>query len=468
MLSSPRSPLKSSAESVAFPPMRDLSPANQSPAPGAEPKKHSFSKISRGVWGAEPPLPAQQSDPVHIHANNFSAEKSSQSFRAKRHALRSCSGKIVGGRQKQCGCKIVSGEVSMYRSGQGSHFRGIETCGSVWTCPVCAVKVTEARREQLKELFDKHHQAGGLALMTTLTLPHSRFDGCKELLDAVRGSWSLMKGGRAWTEGAKLWSRWMGDVRALEVLHGSNGWHPHLHVVWFLEPGTDRFIAEKFANWVFDRWAEIMEKKMDLVCSRKGFDWRVIDKGEEAEYLSKWGAAEELTRAQTKLSQGGASRTPWQILGDYHERGRKKDAALFKEYAGAFHGARQLTWSQKIRGIYGIGEVSDEEAAEAVPEEANQVALIEKPLWKSLCKNRLQEPILGALDHESPYPLIAIMVAQEAPVILIKDGLGRLIFAHRNTSIIGTRIGPENSGFKTWFRELSEKWENPSGTKARE
>ena len=459
MLISPNPRSKASQESVTFPPMRDLSAPEAAATAKIDLNQHSFSQISRGSQGAEPPQAGQQARPVHRLANNFSAgAKPKVSWRAKRHALRASSGKIVGGRQRRCGCKVVAGEVSMHRSEQGAHFRGIETCGSVWTCPVCAVKITETRRGQIKELFQKHHDAGGIALMTTLTLPHSMFDACKPLLEAVRASWGSMKAGRAWTEGAKLWSGWMGDVRALEVLHGSNGWHPHLHVVWLLEPGSDCHTAKRFADWVFDRWAEIMEKKSDLVCSRKGFDWRIIDRGEEAEYLSKWGAAEELTRAHTKASQGSGSRTPWQILGDYHENGDLKDAALFKEYATTFHGKRQLTWSQKIRGIYGIGEVSDEEAAQDEPKETAEVALIEKSLWRDLCNCCAQGPILDALDMENPVKLLEIMGAFKRPVILLKDDGDRLIFTYQDIPVPGFRNLVSKPGFKTWFDHLFRKW----------
>ena len=55
--------------------------------------------------------------------------------------------------------------------------------------------------------------------------------------------------------------------------------------------------------------------------------------------------------------------TPWQIL-EGIVAGSKVDIMLFRDYAEAFKGARQLTWSRGLRELYGLREaVSDDDAS---------------------------------------------------------------------------------------------------------
>lgn len=51
-------------------------------------------------------------------------------------------------------------------------FQGVETCGSVWHCPVCAPKIAEKRRVEVGQAIERHFADGGMAIMVTLTIPH--------------------------------------------------------------------------------------------------------------------------------------------------------------------------------------------------------------------------------------------------------------------------------------------------------
>jgi hypothetical protein len=44
---------------------------------------------------------------------------------------------------------------------------------------------------------------------------------------------------------------------ALEVTHGDNGWHPYLHVVFFLRSDA---AADEFGVWLLDRWATVVHR----------------------------------------------------------------------------------------------------------------------------------------------------------------------------------------------------------------
>jgi len=332
-------------------------------------------------------------------ANNVSADhlggqregEAEGHFKGFRHRLRRISGEIIGGRQRQCGCKALNATVRLSDHG---YFEGLETCGSVWTCPVCSVRVTEARRDEVRTVVDAHRRAGGRVAMATLTIPHYAPDRCADLKSTVQRTWRKVQQGRQWRDRFKRFG-WDGQIRALEVLHGGHGWHPHLHVlILFRAETSDRQVAA-FADWLYGRWARFAYAETGRDCSRDAFDWRELQDGEDGDYLGKWGAAEELTKAQWKA---GTGRTPWEILASIHqgedERSAARDRELFREYAQAFKGSRQLTWSRGLRTRYLDAEdVTDEELAaepamepdaEAAAQKRLPAVDFHKSIWKPL------------------------------------------------------------------------------------
>ena len=52
-----------------------------------------------------------------------------------------------------------------------AHYSGLQTCGSVWSCPICAAKITERRRLEVQDAINQHRQAGGEVQLLTLTTP---------------------------------------------------------------------------------------------------------------------------------------------------------------------------------------------------------------------------------------------------------------------------------------------------------
>ena len=60
-------------------------------------------------------------------------------------------------------------------------YGGLQTCGSVWVCPVCGAKVVERRRGEIQQAMAQHRACGGEVHLLTLTAPHTRFDVLEEL-----------------------------------------------------------------------------------------------------------------------------------------------------------------------------------------------------------------------------------------------------------------------------------------------
>ena len=74
-----------------------------------------------------------------------------------------------------------------FRSGsqepQNGQLWGLQTCGSVWVCPVCGAKVVERRRGEIQQAMAMHRACGGEVHLLTLTVPHTRFDALEGLLE---------------------------------------------------------------------------------------------------------------------------------------------------------------------------------------------------------------------------------------------------------------------------------------------
>jgi hypothetical protein len=302
-------------------------------------------------------------------------------------------------RCSKCGQKALGAgaSVSLHLSKTGAHFSGVETCSSVWLCPVCAVKITEKRRVGIDEVLKDHFADGGSAYMGTFTIPHRQNQRCADLRAGVAAGWRKATSGKAWKDARQRFGC-IGTVRAMEVTHGANGWHPHLHVLVFLGPNINEEMAALLGEWLFEQWARAIARIGLGECSRDAFAWERCreDRG-AADYVGKWGAALELTKAHMKRGRYG--RTPWQIIADYDANGLARDARLIREYADAFNGARQLTWSRELGARYrAVVDLKDEELAAEESSAATQIAAMHRDVFHAVAARQKTAEVLLAME----------------------------------------------------------------------
>lgn len=152
----------------------------------------------------------------------------------------------------------------------------------------------------------------------------------------------------------------VGSVRAVEVTHGENGWHPHVHAALLFESEpTD------LEEWLAERWAHIVSREGFGTINHHGVDVQPIIASGTGNYLAKidggWGAGLELARGDIKRS------APVELLRDYVQTGSRRSAALWQEYEEATRGKRAIRLSPGLRARFlGTDEgLSDVEAAEA-------------------------------------------------------------------------------------------------------
>lgn len=280
------------------------------------------------------------------------------------------------------------------KSGSAS-FGGLMRCGSVWHCPCCASKVGERRREEIKEAVAEWERRGGRVVMVTYTVRHERGDDLSQLMAGFLLARKKMRSGRwqsSWSSDIGL----AGSIRAWEVTHGGNGWHPHIHELLFIADGVQ--LADLEAR-MQDRWLQCVQraglKAVREVALKVNFDLT------GGEYLAKfgrdrqWSEGHELTRSHTKRARGGG-RSPWQLLAEWADEEDVRSGALFQQYAAAFKGQRQIRWTNGLKALLLIADKTDEELAEEETEEGVVLVRIRRPGWCWILGNDARGDLLDA------------------------------------------------------------------------
>lgn len=305
-------------------------------------------------------------------------------------------------------------------------FTGLQTCGSVWHCPLCAPKVAIERRDELNRAMAAwmlDHQ--GVVAFVTYTIQHDaeKF-GAGALAaerDALSKALSYFKGTRAVRELFKSCGH-VGTVRGLEATFGEiNGWHLHTHELAFVARSALVFDRDgRLVLWasplgrLVKLWArELIRRDLAGLTGNETPVQRraklrhllahcltVQGGGKAADYVAKfgkepegargqWGIASEMTRAHMKQGAGAEPgvpqrcehATPWALLNDAAD-GDARSGALFREFAEAMQGRRQLYWSRGLKALLGIVELDDDAiAARPEPQCTEHVLEIAPGLW---------------------------------------------------------------------------------------
>lgn len=276
-------------------------------------------------------------------------------------------------------------------------YSGLQTCGSVWACPVCAAKISERRRVELQTAITLHKASGGDVILATYTNAHHLGDDIVQVLKGQAKALDYLNTDRA----SRLLFDEMGcigQVRAMEVTHGrlrrfNNGWHPHYHVLLFVRSGLD---LVDLADRLFVRW-QLACGKAGLKLPSREHGLRLDDGSKAAAYASKWGLESEMTKGHTKKSTDGE--TPFDLLRVYLVGGDKQAGALFREFALAFKGKRQLHWSARLKKLFGIGDLSDEELANKQDDKAVLLGTITLDQWRYIIQREARSLILELAEQ---------------------------------------------------------------------
>jgi Replication protein len=256
-----------------------------------------------------------------------------------------------------------------------AYWRGVQTCGSIWACPVCGAKIRNGRSIEISEFAAEWIKRGNEVYMVTLTSPHDLGMALAALLVLIASAFRSVISGRPWTR-LRDQVHLAGTIRALEVTHGENGWHPHLHVLVFVWGDVE--VLAPLQLYFQQRWRKfIVRRGYRPPSALHGVKVEKCYRAEEAaRYIVKTqdgrNPGNEVARSDMKTGRSG-HRMPFEILADFEAAGGTKesmaDLELWHEYETATFRHQAITWSPALRKLQrewlGAVEQSDDELAAA-------------------------------------------------------------------------------------------------------
>lgn len=324
----------------------------------------------------------------------------------------------------QCRTGTVEVRVETTDHGARGYLAGLESCESVWACPVCSARIWARRRDDLDRVAAWAREQGARSWMLTLTVRHRSRHDLRALRAGLALAWSRFISGRFWLNFRKNFGV-VGYVRRLEITWGRrHGWHPHLHVQ--IHARRDFDLGELAALWrarLATRWRECVasvlgdEHVPDLW---RGCDLREHDKahryiGESSLEITDSDAKQ--ARRRSRLSVGQlADLVASGVRADASRSARERYARAARawcEYVVATRGARALTWSVGLRRDAGL--VDDEDAADAEADAAEAarspvLATMEGQLWSQRTRWRYRE-ICALLEAAERGDVVALVRA---------------------------------------------------------
>lgn len=279
-------------------------------------------------------------------------------------------------------------------------YKNLLLCGSIWTCPVCAARISENRRALLAHVLER---SGAYPLLITVTLRHHKKNELGERLKVLSAAYRRFTAGR-WYQEIKAQYGLKGAVSGLEVTHTvENGWHPHKHVLMLFSARLKPIQVHTLEHALKMRWLACLAKEGGSADYAHGL---TVSYGKDvAGYVAKfgrqdieskgWGLDREVTKSNVKIqATESKGRTPFQILSDA-AHGDRLACALFRDYAAATKGRNQLTWSSGwLSDLRAQVEQEIAENEQEICSQSQMLAEISKDDWHLVIFHRKRGELL--------------------------------------------------------------------------
>jgi len=244
----------------------------------------------------------------------------------------------------------------------------------------------------------------------------------------VSGGWSKLRRTRSVAD-CLARNGFLGIIKAVEITHGRNGWHPHVHIMLLF----DRQLSpDELADL-----SGVLEAGWLGMARRAGFGSaaaleygvtvepvRTSGSDALARYLSKVqdgkGMAPSLELARSDLKTGRRrSCTPFELIAQHEtavkhgdDRKAARLRALWQEYEAATRGVRAIFWSAGLKDLLGVREVSDDQAVEeTINEGAKVVMVLNGWEWRAVCASGARGILLCTVDKLGVAPAQALVAA---------------------------------------------------------
>jgi hypothetical protein len=275
----------------------------------------------------------------------------------------------------------------------GLFFNGIANCGSYWRCPVCALKISENKKELLSGLITAHQERNKSIGFVTLTVRHKKIDRLKKNLEKILNNYRKFQTSRFY---AKTDNGIIGQVKTLEITYSfDNGWHPHLHILFFYDHNDNKKI-EKFQKDFISRWFKYADNNATLSAQNQ----KIIT-SDVSDYLAKYDITSEMTKGQIKGSKG---LTPFTALskiavGDFKDHQEKRLLyGIYSEYVEYTQGRHFVNISNSLRKEYSEFIAEFDKTDEQIVNETTIDEILLKisiDVWKKIAIHDLQPLVLN-------------------------------------------------------------------------
>jgi len=320
--------------------------------------------------------------------------------------------KIVSQRTANCGYKTIGrhAEINFNPLHGSVNVSNIETCASVWQCPVCRSKIMQKRANELQIIEERFKAEGGHTAMITFTVPHYKHQSLKTIQGnhkgktGISGAMARLRQHRAWRS-LKKQIGYISDCRATEITHGSNGWHQHMHMIIYTHREIDIETTEPV---LLNLWADCCEAAQ---LDRPNNHGVKITRG-ASQYIAKWGAASELTSTTAKEGKNGnmsISEMEATMLTD-----PDSVKMTLKEYYTTMKGRKLLTWSgHNMRAQFLDTELTDEEIAKDDHGEGERLFVVDVKTWHQIYNTGLIGTMLSMIEKDPQNGLFAFLRANK-------------------------------------------------------
>lgn len=347
------------------------------------------------------------------------------------HGINNCSHNVI----RQDGAIPA---VYLLSNGSDSKFFGHITCKNTWCCPVCTARVMEKRRMRIAAALDA--LADKLfAFSMTFTIPHLKFQSCHEVTDILYETWKRFnncKSASKRQEDANVkpvkdffkQNKIVHFVKVAEYTYGQNGWHPHLHCIFWTEyKNRDNLI--KFQSQLQNSWNNFFRSVAQNYWKKHNLDrdiskfMNIIDRAEclqtsqsvnfsvnsdgsimqtkSSAYVSGWAGDNETTGNYLKKASHNGHYTPFQIL-ELAENGNEAMGDLYIEFCleVCAHVHQRTAFSKGLKHIIDL-HLQTVGAKKYIKKKATQkenwrvLCWFTSEQWRNLCFKNLHAPVLS-------------------------------------------------------------------------
>lgn len=255
-----------------------------------------------------------------------------------------------------------------------AHFSGLTECGNVWVCPVCEAKRMNKVASDVACAIEALRRDYA-AIMVTFTVPHIKPMSCNEVYGLLMTTWHKFTKYRGRNNAFSIFNREGGVkhyVRVVEVTHGVNGWHPHIHALYWVrrsalstigqyeEPLLRQWqkafvlsakqVTPRFADYVADSVVTGNATCDDGLTFSRDSDGNVREQLSSM-YVAGWQADRELTGNAHRKASSNGHRTIYQILTDAYNTGGTADKRLLREFITS------MFWKRRVRKSPGLNAI---------------------------------------------------------------------------------------------------------------